>query len=45
MKLYQRFILEPRSPYTNHGNNGKCYLVVYDKKHKILSRKESIKNI
>ena len=32
MKLYQRFILEPRSPYTNHGNNGKCYLVVYDKK-------------
>ena len=30
MKLYERFILEPRSPYNNSGNSSKCYLVVYD---------------
>lgn len=30
MKIYERFILEPRSPYSNRGSSDKCYLVVYD---------------
>ena len=35
MKLYKRFILEPRSCYGNtSGSSSNCYLVVYDKKEK-----------
>lgn len=30
MKIYERFILEPRSPYSNRGSSDNCYLVVYD---------------
>ena len=31
MKIYERFILEPRSPFSNRGSSTNCYLVVYDK--------------
>lgn len=38
MKIYERFILEPRSPFSNRGSNANCYLVVYDKeKNEFLS--------
>lgn len=30
MEIWERYILEPRSPYSNRGNSANCYLVVYD---------------
>lgn len=30
MKIWERYTLEPRSPYNNHGDTAKCYLVAYD---------------
>ena len=34
MKIYERFILEPRSPFSNRGSSVNCYLVVYDEQKK-----------
>lgn len=30
MKIYERFILEPRSLFSNRGSSDNCYLVIYD---------------